>query len=312
MLKNKDLLGLKNVPKEEIQLILEVADEMKKIVRSPHKKSPYFVGKSMATLFYENSTRTKSSFEFACSYMGGVFSSLNVATSSVNTGESILDTLKTIDSFGTDVIVIRHSMSGVPHVYAPHVKAHVINAGDGTNEHPTQALLDMLTLKQNFDSFDGLQVAILGDIKHSRVARSNIWGLSKMGATIKIFGPETLLPTGIEKMPNVKMCKSVEEAVKGADAVMGLRLQLERMTKGLIPSMGEFNKKFGVDEDMLSLANKNAILLHPGPVNRNVELSYDVVDCNQSAINEQVTNGVAVRMAVMYLLTRDNKIRSEI
>ena len=192
------------------------------------------------------------------------------------------------------------------------VKAHVINAGDGTNEHPTQALLDMLTLKQNFDSFDGLQVAILGDIKHSRVARSNIWGLSKMGATIKIFGPETLLPTGIEKMPNVKMCKSVEEAVKGADAVMGLRLQLERMTKGLIPSMGEFNKKFGVDEDMLSLANKNAILLHPGPVNRNVELSYDVVDCNQSAINEQVTNGVAVRMAVMYLLTRDNKIRSEI
>lgn len=308
MLKNKDLLGLKDTPKEEIQLILEVADEMKKIVRSPHKKSPYFTGKSMATLFYENSTRTKSSFEFACSYMGGSFSSLNVATSSVNKGESVLDTLKTIDAFGTDVIVMRHSQSGMPHTFAPHVKAHIINAGDGMNEHPTQALLDMLTLKQNFDSFEGLQVAILGDIKHSRVARSNIWGLSKLGATIRIYGPGTLLPVGIEKMPNVKMCSSVKEAVKGADAVMGLRLQLERMAKGLIPSMGEFHKKFGVDEEILSLAKKDAILLHPGPVNRNVELSYDVVDCGQSMINEQVTNGVAVRMAVMYLLTRDKKV----
>jgi len=308
MLKNKYLLGLKDVSKEEIQLILEVADEMKKIVRSPHKKSPYFAGKSMATLFYENSTRTKSSFEFACSYMGGSLSSLNVATSSVNKGESVLDTLKTIDSFGTDVIVIRHSQSGIPHTFAPHVKAHIINAGDGMNEHPTQALLDMLTLKQKYDTFNGLQIAILGDIKHSRVARSNIWGLSKLGATIRIYGPGTLLPVGIEKMPNVKICSSVEEAVRGADAVMGLRLQLERMAKGLIPSMGEFNKKFGVDEEMLSLAKKGAILLHPGPVNRNVELSYDVVDCPQSMINEQVTNGVAVRMAVMYLLTSGKSV----
>lgn len=308
MLKNKDLLGLKDTPKEEIQLILDVAEEMKKIVRSPHKKSPYFAGKSMATLFYENSTRTKSSFEFACSYMGGVYSSLNVATSSVNKGESILDTLKTIDSFGTDVIVIRHSMSGVPHVYAPHVRAHIVNAGDGLNEHPTQALLDMLTMRERYDTFRGLKVAILGDVKHSRVARSNVWGLSKMGAEIRICGPGTLLPFGVEKLPGVTVCATVEEAVRDADVVMGLRLQLERMTKGLIPSMGEYHRYFGVDEDMLAKAKKGALLLHPGPVNRNVELSFDVVDCRQSMINEQVTNGVAVRMAVMYLLTRDNKV----
>ena len=308
MLKNKDLLGLKDSPKEEIQLILDVAEEMKKIVRSPHKKSPYFAGKSMATLFYENSTRTKSSFEFACSYMGGVYSSLNVATSSVNKGESILDTLKTIDSFGTDVIVIRHSMSGVPHVYAPHVRAHIVNAGDGLNEHPTQALLDMLTMRERYDTFRGLKVAILGDVKHSRVARSNVWGLSKMGAEIRICGPGTLLPSGVEKLPGVTVCATVEEAVRDADVVMGLRLQLERMTKGLIPSMGEYHRYFGVDEDMLAKAKKGALLLHPGPVNRNVELSFDVVDCRQSMINEQVTNGVAVRMAVMYLLTRDNKV----
>ncbi|HIW56390.1 MAG TPA: aspartate carbamoyltransferase catalytic subunit [Firmicutes bacterium] len=308
MLKNKDLLGLKDTPKEEIQLILDVAEEMKKIVRSPHKKSPYFAGKSMATLFYENSTRTKSSFEFACSYMGGVYSSLNVATSSVNKGESILDTLKTIDSFGTDVIVIRHSMSGVPHVYAPHVRAHIVNAGDGLNEHPTQALLDMLTMRERYDTFRGLKVAILGDVKHSRVARSNVWGLSKMGAEIRICGPGTLLPSGVEKLPGVTVCATVEEAVRDADVVMGLRLQLERMTKGLIPSMGEYHRYFGVDEDMLAKAKKGALLLHPGPVNRNVELSFDVVDCRQSMINEQVTNGVAVRMAVMYLLTRDNKV----
>ena len=308
MLKNKDLLGLKDTPKEEIQLILDVAEEMKKIVRSPHKKSPYFAGKSMATLFYENSTRTKSSFEFACSYMGGVYSSLNVAPSSVNKGESILDTLKTIDSFGTDVIVIRHSMSGVPHVYAPHVRAHIVNAGDGLNEHPTQALLDMLTMRERYDTFRGLKVAILGDVKHSRVARSNVWGLSKMGAEIRICGPGTLLPSGVEKLPGVTVCATVEEAVRDADVVMGLRLQLERMTKGLIPSMGEYHRYFGVDEDMLAKAKKGALLLHPGPVNRNVELSFDVVDCRQSMINEQVTNGVAVRMAVMYLLTRDNKV----
>ena len=308
MLKNKDLLGLKDTPKEEIQLILDVAEEMKKIVRSPHKKSPYFAGKSMATLFYENSTRTKSSFEFACSYMGGVYSSLNVATSSVNKGESILDTLKTIDSFGTDVIVIRHSMSGVPHVYAPHVRAHIVNAGDGLNEHPTQALLDMLTMRERYDTFRGLKVAILGDVKHSRVARSNVWGLSKMGAEIRICGPGTLLPSGVEKLPGVTVCATVEEAVRVADVVMGLRLQLERMTKGLIPSMGEYHRYFGVDEDMLAKAKKGALLLHPGPVNRNVELSFDVVDCRQSMSNEQVTNGVAVRMAGMYLLTRDNKV----
>ena len=308
MLKNKDLLGLKDTPKEEIQLILDVAEEMKKIVRSPHKKSPYFAGKSMATLCYEKSTRTKSSFEFACSYMGGVYSSLNVATSSVNKGESILDTLKTIDSFGTDVIVIRHSMSGVPHVYAPHVRAHIVNAGDGLNEHPTQALLDMLTMRERYDTFRGLKVAILGDVKHSRVARSNVWGLSKMGAEIRICGPGTLLPSGVEKLPGVTVCATVEEAVRDADVVMGLRLQLERMTKGLIPSMGEYHRYFGVDEDMLAKAKKGALLLHPGPVNRNVELSFDVVDCRQSMINEQVTNGVAVRMAVMYLLTRDNKV----
>lgn len=303
----KDLLGLKDMTAEEITGILDHAVGMKEAFVGGRQLSS-LSGKCVTTLFYENSTRTKSSFEFACSYMGGVYSSLNVATSSVNKGESILDTLKTIDSFGTDVIVIRHSMSGVPHVYAPHVRAHIVNAGDGLNEHPTQALLDMLTMRERYDTFRGLKVAILGDVKHSRVARSNVWGLSKMGAEIRICGPGTLLPSGVEKLPGVTVCATVEEAVRDADVVMGLRLQLERMTKGLIPSMGEYHRYFGVDEDMLAKAKKGALLLHPGPVNRNVELSFDVVDCRQSMINEQVTNGVAVRMAVMYLLTRDNKV----
>jgi len=301
-MKNKDMLGLKETSKEEIGLILDTAAVMKKIVCSDSKKSDYFSGKSMATLFYENSTRTKSSFEMACNYMGGTFSSLNVATSSVSKGESLIDTARTLDAFGTDILVIRHSLSGAPHLIAPKVKASVINAGDGTNEHPTQALLDMFTIREKYGSLAGLTVALIGDIKFSRVARSNIWGLSKCGAKIKICGPGTLLPAGIEGIDGVTLCASLKDAVSDADAVMALRLQKERMTSGLLPSLSEFSAFYGVDGQALSHAKKGALLMHPGPVNRNVELRDSALGSPQNVIDEQVTNGVAVRMALMHLL----------
>ena len=299
----KDLLGLKEVSKEEIALVLDKAAQMKKIVCSDSKKSDCFSGKSMATLFYENSTRTKSSFEMACNYMGGTFSSLNVATSSVNKGETLADTARTLDAFGTDVLVIRHEISGAPHLIAPLVKASVINAGDGTNEHPTQALLDMFTIREKYGTLEGLTVALIGDIKFSRVARSNIWGLSKCGAKIKICGPGTLLPAGISEIEGVTVCASVREAVANADAVMALRLQKERMASGLLPSLAEFSAFYGVDEQVLASAKKGALLMHPGPVNINVELKDSVLCSPQNVIDTQVTNGVAVRMALMCLLT---------
>jgi len=303
-MKRKDLLGLKEISKEEIALVLDTAAQMKKIILSGNKKSDSFSGKSMATLFYENSTRTKSSFEMACNYTGGTFSSLNVATSSVNKGESLADTARTLDAFGTDVLVIRHSVSGAPHLIAPLVKASVINAGDGTNEHPTQALLDMFTIREKYGKLNGLTVALIGDIKFSRVARSNIWGLSKCGAKIKIFGPGTLLPAGIAEIEGVTVCNSLKEAVTNADTVMALRLQQERMTSGLLPSLSEFSHFYGVDEEALSLAKKGALLMHPGPVNRNVELKDSALNSPQNVIDKQVTNGVAIRMALLSLLVQ--------
>ena len=305
MLKNKDLLGLKGVSKEEINVILKTAAEMKKIIISGNKKSDLFAGKSMATLFYENSTRTRSSFEMACNYLGGTFSSLNVATSSVNKGETLGDTARTLDAFGTDILVIRHGSSGAPHLIADKVKASVINAGDGSNEHPTQALLDMFTLQEKFGELKGLELALIGDIRFSRVARSNIWGLTEMGVKVRVFGPGTLSPIGFEHIKGVKICHSMEEALKGADAIMALRLQKERMESGLLPSLSEFSEFFGINENNINLAKTNAMLMHPGPVNRNVELSDGVLLSPKNFIDRQVTNGVAIRMALMYLLTKD-------
>lgn len=302
-LKSKDLLGLKDLSPEEIQYILDTAKTMKLVLTTNNKKTPHLQGKSIVTLFYENSTRTRLSFELASKYMSAASANISATGSSVAKGESLIDTGKTIDRMGTDVIIIRHPMAGAPHLLAQNVNAAVINAGDGMNEHPTQALLDIFTIIEKKGSLKGLKVAIIGDIYHSRVARSNIWGMLKLGAEVNVAGPATLLPPGIEKT-GVNVYSTIQEALFDADVIMGLRVQLERQKKGLFPSIREYSKFFGLDERRLKLAKKDALILHPGPVNRGVELTTGVIDGDQSLINEQVTNGVAVRMALLYLLTR--------
>ncbi|MBM7581984.1 aspartate carbamoyltransferase catalytic subunit [Caldicoprobacter guelmensis] len=305
-LKRKDLLGLRGLSRVEIEEILTTAEEMKSLLLSGSKESSLLQNKSVVTLFYENSTRTRFSFEFAAKYLGAHTASVAVSSSSVAKGESLIDTGKTIQSMGVDVIVIRHPMSGAPHLLAKHVSASVINAGDGINEHPTQALLDMFTMKEKKGAIDGLRVAIIGDILHSRVARSNIWGLTTMGAEVRVAGPPTLMPPDIDKM-GVKVFYKVEEAIKDADVVMGLRLQKERQQKGLLPSLREYTRLFGITEERIRLAAKDALIMHPGPVNRGVEIASELVDGEQSVINQQVTNGVAVRMALLYLLMGRNQ-----
>ncbi len=299
----QDLLGLKDLSAEEIKNILETAKSMKVVLKSPSKKTPHLQGKTVVNLFYENSTRTRLSFELAAKYMSANAANISSSGSSVAKGETLIDTAETINAMGTDILVMRHDMSGAPHLIAPLVDASVINAGDGMNEHPTQALLDMFTMLEKKGSIEGLKVAIVGDITHSRVVRSNIYGLKKLGAEVTVGGPATLVPQGIEQM-GVKVFTTVHEAIVGADVVMGLRIQLERQKKGLFPSVREYNRFFGIDETRLKFAKPDALLMHPGPVNRGVEFSSSVIDGPQSVINEQVTNGVAVRMAVMYLLSR--------
>jgi aspartate carbamoyltransferase catalytic subunit len=302
-LRSKDLLGLKDLTAEEIEYILDTAKTMKYIITSNNKRTPHLQGKSVVTLFYENSTRTRLSFELASKYMSSSSANISSTVSSVAKGESLIDTGRTIDMMGTDVIIIRHPQSGAPHLLAKNVNASVINAGDGMNEHPTQALLDMLTIREKKGEIKGLKVAILGDIYHSRVARSNIWGLTKMGAEVSLAGPATLLPPEIERT-GAKVFSTIHEALIDADVVISLRLQLERQKKALFPSVREYARFFGLDDNRLQLAKKDALIMHPGPVNRGVELTSSVVDSESSVINEQVTNGVAVRMALLYLLTR--------
>ena len=301
VLQNKDILGIKELSVDEINLILDTAAMMKVVLESPNKKTSHLQGKSVVTLFYENSTRTRLSFEMASKFMGA--SSANIASSgsSVNKGESLLDTAKTIDAMATDIIIMRHNQSGAAHFISSHVNASVVNAGDGMNEHPTQALLDMFTMRERFGDFKGLNIAICGDVYHSRVARSNAIGLFKMGANVKIAGPRTLMPPGIENM-GCTVCRDVKEAVTGADVVMGLRLQLERQKKSLFPSISEYAKYYGIDMELLQNAKEGAMIMHPGPCNHGVEMSTFVYDSPQSVINEQVTNGVAIRMAILYLL----------
>lgn len=306
MLKSKDLLGIQQLTPEEIQLILDTAKTMKFILQQNSKKVPHLTGKSITTLFYENSTRTRLSFELASKYMSAASANVAVASSSVAKGESLLDTAKTIDQMGTDILIVRHSMSGAPHFLARHLNASVINAGDGINEHPTQALLDAFTILEHKGRFTGLKVAIIGDIRHSRVVRSNLFLLNKMGASVCVGGPCTLIPPEMDKL-GVTVYESVQEALLDADVVIGLRIQNERIKSNLFPSTREYARFFGVDQKRLEIAKPDALLLHPGPVNRGVELMTEVVDGPQSLINEQVTNGVAVRMAVMYLLSRKGK-----
>ena len=304
MLNHKDVLGLYDLSAEEIDEILSVGMSMKKLLKQNIKRLPHLQGKSVTTLFYENSTRTRCSFELAAKYMGAHVVNIAAASSSVQKGETLIDTGKTLDAMKNDVIVIRHPMGGAPRLLAKTVKAHVVNAGDGMNEHPSQALLDMLTMRENFGRIAGLKVAILGDISHSRVAKSNLFGLKKLGAEVTMYAPRTLLPTGIGQM-GAKVCASREEAVEGADVVMGLRIQLERQHAGNFPSLGEYARFYGVDDGVMRYAKKGALVMHPGPVNRGVELTSALIDGDTSRIEEQVLSGIAVRMAILFLLTKE-------
>ena len=307
MLKRKDLLGLRDVSAEEIYEILETGKKMRECLDAGDKNLDALKGKSVTTLFYENSTRTRVSFELAAKYLGATEVNIAAATSSVQKGETLIDTGKTLDALKTDFIIIRHPMAGAPHLLAKTVKASVISVGDGINEHPTQALLDMLTLYRKFGKIEGLKVAILGDIKHSRVAKSNVFGLTRLGAKVSVYAPQTLIPAEFEKL-GATVAKSREEALDGVDAVMGLRIQLERQAGGLFPSLSEYSSFYGVKDAHLKYANPNAIVMHPGPVNRGVELTPTLIDGESSFIEDQVTNGLSVRMAILSLLAeaRDN------
>ena len=306
MIKRKDMLGLIDATAEEISEILDTAANMKKLLKQGIKKLPHLEGCTATILFYENSTRTRTSFELAAKYMGASTINIAASSSSVAKGETLVDTGKTLDAMKNDFIIIRHPMGGAPYLLAKTVKASGLNAGDGMNEHPTQALLDMCTMRERFGKIEGLKVAILGDIKHSRVAKSDLFGLTKLGAEVKMFAPETLIPKGIDRL-GAKLCASREEAVEGADVVMGLRIQLERQQAGNFPSLNEYAEFYGVNEKVLSLASPDAIVMHPGPVNRGVELTSAVIDDGKSRIEDQVLSGVAVRMALLFLLEQFRK-----
>ncbi|TEB05768.1 Aspartate carbamoyltransferase [Pelotomaculum schinkii] len=298
----KDLISLKNIPAETIKLILDTAEPMKEIIKRQIKKVPTLRGRTVVTVFYEASTRTRTSFELAAKYLSADVVNIAAATSSVSKGESLKDTARTITSMGADVVVLRHPMAGASELLARTVDASVINAGDGAHEHPTQALLDLFTVREKKGRLEGLKVAIVGDILHSRVARSDIWGYTTMGAEVRLAGPATLMPPGIEKT-GARVYNDLEEALEGADVVNILRIQLERQRQGLFPGLREYAVMFGINRDRLKLAAPDALVMHPGPMNRGVEISPEVADGLQSVINTQVTNGVAVRMALLYLLT---------
>lgn len=300
-LEQKDLLGIEGISREGIELILSTAESFKEVSEREIKKVPTLRGKTIINLFYEPSTRTRTSFEIAAKRMSADAVNISAGTSSVVKGETLKDTAKNLEAMKPDCIVIRHSSSGAPHMLARHVGCSVINAGDGAHEHPTQALLDMLTIREKKGRIEGLNVAIIGDIMHSRVARSNIYGLTRLGAKVTVCGPLTLMPRGIERLGCAATC-DMSEAMKDADVIMMLRLQLERQKEASIPSVREYSRLYGLDEGKLRGAKKDVVILHPGPINRGVEIAPEVADGGYSLILEQVTNGVAVRMAVFYLL----------
>ena len=298
----KDLLSLESLSREQIQLILDTAEPLKEISERAIKKVPTLRGSTIANLFFEASTRTRVSFEFAEKRMSADAVNVAASGSSVAKGETLVDTARNLEAMRIDMVVIRHGSSGAAAFLADRIKSNVINAGDGTHEHPTQGLLDMLTLRDRFKKLDGLKVCICGDVLHSRVARSNIWGLTKMGAEVAVCGPRSLLPNAIEGM-GVTVFDRIEAAIEWADALNILRLQLERMQAGYIPSLREYNRVFGVTRERVERAPKDLLILHPGPMNRGVEIDSAVADGPHSVILDQVTNGVAVRMAVLYLLS---------
>lgn len=302
MFKRKDLLELRDLSVAEINYLLDTAVPMKEIITRPIKKVPTLRGRTVVNLFFENSTRTRSSFELAAKYMSADSINISSSSSSVAKGESLYDTARTIQSLGADLVVLRHPMAGAPQLVAEAVQAAVINAGDGAHEHPTQALLDLFTVREKLGEISGLRVAIVGDILHSRVARSDIWGFTKMGAEVRVCGPPTLMSPHLQEI-GVQTFYRMEEALVDADVVIMLRIQLERQRQGLFPGLREYARLYGLNQDRLALASKNVLVLHPGPVNRGVEITSDIADGTAAAIEEQVTNGVAVRMALLYLLT---------
>ena len=301
-LKIKHLLGLHGVEAADITEILDTARNFREILERPIKTVPTLRGKTIVNLFYESSTRTRISFELAEKRLSGDIVNFSTSTSSVSKGESLRDTLQNIEAMKIDMVVVRHKSPGVPLFLTRNSKATIINAGDGQHEHPTQALLDMMTIREKLGKLAGLRVAIIGDILHSRVAPSNVWGLKTMGASVILCGPSTLFPYDTSEL-GVECTTRVEKALDGADVVMLLRLQLERQSSGLLPSLTEYRQRWGVDRDRLKLCKPNVVIMHPGPINRGIELSSEVADSKHSVILEQVTNGVAVRMAVLYLLS---------
>ena len=303
----KDILGMKDLTVDDINLILETAESFLEISTREIKKVPTLRGKSVINLFYEASTRTRTSFEIAGKRLSADTINISASTSSVVKGETLIDTARNLEAMNPDVIVIRHSAAGAPHILAKLLRQSIINAGDGAHEHPTQALLDMMTIKEKKGSIAGLKVAIVGDIMHSRVARSNIYGLSKMGAKLVLAGPATMLPRNIEQM-GVAVHTKLEDAIVDADVVMMLRIQLERQNQSIFPSLREYAQHYCLNRTNIQLAKKDVIVMHPGPMNRGVEISPDIADDPScSVILDQVNNGVAVRMALLYLLTGGNE-----
>ncbi|MGA2775304.1 MAG: aspartate carbamoyltransferase catalytic subunit [Candidatus Omnitrophota bacterium] len=304
----KDLLGLEELTQEEIEFILSTAESFKEVSTREIKKVPALRGKTVVNLFYEPSTRTRVSFEVAAKRLSADVINIASETSSVKKGETLIDTGRNIEALKADIIVMRHNYSGAPVLLARHLDISVVNAGDGWHEHPTQALLDIFTLKEKLGKIKGLKVSIIGDIAHSRVARSNIWGLTKLGAKVTVCAPKLLIPAGIKEM-GAEVTHDIDEALAEADAVNVLRMQFERDEQNAFPKQIEYFKNFGVTEERLVKAKKNIVVMHPGPINRGIEMSSEVADGQNSVILEQVTNGIAVRMAVLFLVAqaRDEK-----
>jgi len=301
-LTKKDLLGIKDLTVDEINLILDTAESFIEVSTREIKKVPTLRGKTIINLFMEPSTRTRTSFEIAGKRLSADTINISASTSSVVKGETLIDMARNLEAMNPDVIVIRHSASGAPHLLAKLLRQSIINAGDGAHEHPTQALLDMMTIRTKKGRIAGLKVSIVGDIAHSRVARSNIYGLTRMGAQVTVAGPATMLPRFIERM-GVTVHHRIEDAIRGADIVMMLRIQTEREQQNIFPSLREYAKYFGLNRKNIRLAKDDVLVMHPGPINRGIEIAPDIADGPASVILEQVTNGVAVRMALLYLLT---------
>lgn len=301
-LSTKHLLGIKDLTRQDIQLILDTATQFKEVLQRPIKKVPSLRDVTIVNLFYENSTRTRISFELAEKRLSADTINFAASSSSVSKGETLLDTVNNILSMKVDMVVMRHSASGAPHFLAKHIPASIVNAGDGINEHPTQALLDALSIREKLGTLEGKKVAIIGDIMHSRVALSNIYLLKKMGAEVVVAGPPTLIPKYMQQAFDVRVEYNLEKALQWCDVANVLRIQLERQNQVLFSSLREYNLAYGVKKSLLDKINKEIVIMHPGPINRGVEIDSDVADSKQSIILQQVENGVAVRMAVLYLL----------